>query len=910
MKTKHLFYTLALSAAFAACSQEEIVSQQEVAKVDLGNRPTVGNVTLNFGEAESRGTVADRAFNAIDFVKGEDGFGARIIDVYKGFTPTAGYTLDHASRKYEVVNEYASSNYKYVNNGGTSWTTDALMVEGNYMFYYPYNQANLARTPNKVVLPLAQTVKPNEADGYRNPIKDLYEGTNPAIVGYTFLSATDQDANVSPALHHIFAYPQITLENNYKYLPEGAEDKEANYVGKTLTITKILLKSKMFHAEGEIKHEGLVKSLRDFSVAAVANTNMGAIAAGTWNANTKEGIYSATTEYDTTDGDGIVDWGTDERGEGTIEVTFEGGLALAPEASYSFNIVAPAGVYADESKIEMTVYLSNDKMLDCDGTKGEEYIINGLTFAPSKRYPTEAYNFPTNGTPSVKDEPATLATVEFTKNAWITNAKDPAELIDDIAEFEAFLKTIPNNTTGIEEINELSSTMTATQFVLARNAEGVADMKINAAVVELVKKYLNSGSVTFCSDMQVEDSENAVSLNKMTFNGKLNILAGEVTATGITADDITVTAGTLTIPANSTSELKNVVVEGGEVVVKKDGLVDNNKLSVKVTKKMNDAGTAVVSTGKLTIDTEATNTNFNYITMDAGEVEIAEESKAWYTSGSTNLTGGTITVNGELYVYDDSEIASGVTVDLYGDVTFGSSAELTNKGTINNYSDLVVTNVEGGTVNMKVKTAELTAHGEGGEIYNTIEAYVKVENAANDRDAQTVWYEIDEDIDFTTANSINFKKFAINALVIKGKTFVLDGTTEEYDKMDSPATHTGLGWINIVKLEDGSKIYADDAKQAVGMTKFIVEGDVEVDGFGDTSAIKFMKNTTIEMAKQAELTITKGMTLNTDTGIAITFTCEATAAADYAKVVNNGAVKGLASAGVPANITWEGNEAN
>ena len=48
MKTKHLFLATALMASFAACTNEEIVSdvQQNVAT----GRPTVDNVKLTFGE--------------------------------------------------------------------------------------------------------------------------------------------------------------------------------------------------------------------------------------------------------------------------------------------------------------------------------------------------------------------------------------------------------------------------------------------------------------------------------------------------------------------------------------------------------------------------------------------------------------------------------------------------------------------------------------------------------------------------------------------------------------------------------------------------------------------------------------------------------------------------------------------
>ena len=888
MKTKHLLTGLVLPALFAACTSEEIVPQQEVAKVDLGNRPVAGNVVFNFGDAESRGTVADRAFNAIDFVKGEDGFGARIIDEYSPVTVPTGYTLDHASRNYGITNVYASSNYKYVNNGGAEWITDALMVEGNYMFYYPYNEANLARTPNQVVLPLAQTVKPNEEDGYRNPIKDLYEGVNPAIVGYTFLSATDQEAYVTPALHHVFAYPQITLTNNYKYLPTGAVNEDKNYVAKEITVTKIIIESTEFKTKGKINHEGLVTALRDFSLTKKTysdgtTTLWEKVDLGTWNNNTKNGIYAAKTAD-------IVDWASNTT-DGTITVTFEGGLTLAPAESYSFNIVAPAADYST-NKMKFTVYLSNDKMFS---GKFDLYNTN-LSFAPSKRYPTQAYDFPTNGTPSIKAKPGSLATIEFKKGNAIVDAKDPAELIDNAEEFEAFLKTIKNNTTTIKEVATLEEANEANEFVLTRNATSkVASMKINAAVVELINKYLTNGSVEFLSKMQVSDEANTVVLSKANYTGGLEILAGNVTANaGIVTGSTVVKGGTLTVPSTSTVALGAITVKGGELVVKKDNFVGLGLHNVTVTKTLNTAGTAVIATGTLTIDGKTTTANFNGITMDAGEVVIAAESTANIgSSANTQITDGKITNNGTLLVWSAYEMAEGVEFDQNGvvDVTTKPGAEFINNGTINNYKNLVVTNK--GTVNMKDVKANLIANGEGGNIDNTVLAYVKVNS--NNRDDQTVWYVHSNDVTVTAADAIDYKTYAINALEIN-KEFTLDKAASKTN---------GLAWISTVKFTDGSKFYVKGA-QKVGMTNFIIEGAVELYGWGmnNESSVQLVRAADVNLKKNSHLTVS-GIKINTTTPQVLNFIGEAYSGTDKQAIVTNNGVIDLGG-GTKDNIDVKG----
>ena len=876
MKAKHLLTGLVLPTVFAACTSEEIVSQQDVVKSDLSNRPVVGKVELNLGGMESRGTVGDPYFNSIAFVEGEDGFGARIIDTYSPISLAGDKVLDHAVRNYTIVDEYASSNYKYVNNGGKSWVTDALMVEGNYMFYYPYNEANLARTPNKVVLPKAQVVKPNEEDGYRNPIKDLYEGENPAIVGYTFLKATDQEATVSPALHHVFAYPQITLTNDYTYNHDN--DTETDEIGKEMTVTKIVLTHDNFIENGTINHKKLVAELRDFSVDAIEDYGWEAIEKGSWNNNTKDGAYDALTSE-------IATW-TKKDGEVTsIEITFDGGLTLSPEESYSFNFVAPA---ANLKGMTMKVCFADDKMFDT-----KLVFAQDITFATSKRYPTEEYNFPTNGTPGVKESAGDLATIKFSTLGTLEKTVEDAEWINDIEEFEAFLKTIKDNTVTVKEASDLTKVGTGENcdgdFALSRNTNGVAELKIDAEVAELIKKYLASGTIEFYSKIQVKDTEEAVTLNNMVFNGGLDILDGEVVAQkAILADgkQVTVKGGTLTIPNNSESVLENVVVEGGE-------LVANKVVFDLATASKN---TTAETTGKITLNKDCGAVNGNKVALAGGEIEISAEAQMNVGTSVNTWTDvtGTLTVNGVLKVNSDFSIAKNVVMNNNGEVTIKEGKNLTNLGTINNYKNLTVTN--NGTVNMIAETANLVANGVGGHIYNTELAYVKVNNA--DRDAQTVWYVYEEDVDVAAADAVDYLTYAINALEIKGKKFTLN--VEESYWTPGNFNEKGLAWISTVKLTDGSSVYAK-LSQSVGMKKFFVEGTVTMDGWGmdNESSITFLEAASIEMANGSKLVV-NGITLKETTSKEVSFTVPADATATYsAKIDNNGDITAInVSAGI------------
>lgn len=171
MKTKYLFYSLALASAFAACSQEELI-EAPVAENNLANRPVAGVVEFSTEGVESR-------FNH-ESAEWEDGdvFGLYLMDEYKGnFTGAPngadcpgehknanqylakkldgvadevnGYSLwayqDHWFGMYQFVNNI-QSNYPFTySSSDETWTNDAKLVEGNYFAMYPQNEKALNR---------------------------------------------------------------------------------------------------------------------------------------------------------------------------------------------------------------------------------------------------------------------------------------------------------------------------------------------------------------------------------------------------------------------------------------------------------------------------------------------------------------------------------------------------------------------------------------------------------------------------------------------------------------------------------------------------------------------------------------------------------------------------------------------
>lgn len=812
MKTKHLLAGLVMPALFAACTAEEIVSQQDVVKVDLGDRPVVGNVELDFGGMESRGTIGDRAFNDIAFVKGEDGFGARIIDAY---APVAGYATygDHPYRNYQVTDAYASSNYKYVNNGGSAWVTDALMVEGNYLFYYPYNEANLARTPNVVKLPVKQTVSKNIPN---QPIKDLYEGENPAIVGYAFLKAEGQEATVAPELNHIFAYPQFTLVNNYTV---AGEDGKA--VPQELTITKIQVSYasenvnaniKKFYKDGKINHTGFVNAFRNFSLDEVKDGSTkiyDKVDKGTWAAGKSSLLKNAKTAD-------IVEWNEASSNIAEyIEVTFDGGLTLKPGDDFAFNLVLPAATYAWED-LKFTVYLANDKMLTWVETV-DQNIYKVLTYAPSLRFPNEEYNNLDSDNASTKPSAGTLGTITIENNEDFENkiidAVEPASIIDNATEFEAFLNTLADNSATVVEVEKITDVKKAHQFALSRDANGVANMKIDANIVALIKKYLSKGGVEFNhSIMEIVGGEDAVVLNQIEFND-VCIKSGNVTIQNLKANDAEVCGdAVVTIPANATVDMNTLTVKAGEVIVEKEELFIDRAtgLSVVVTNTKNNSGQEIAA-GKLTI--KADGNNFKGLTMNAGKVIVAEDVTAHVgQSANDYVTTGTIVVDGELEVWSGYKVAEDVEVELNGTVDLNShtGAKIINEGLIKNNSSLVAENQFGGKIEMGDVTSYLKVSGNEGIVDNTKLAEVDVEGGA----VQTVYAEM---ANYAAAQNSNFEESSsINKVIITG-LWTVDGS------------YLATGWSKVETVEfNGGGLYVNAGQTFdLGSRNIIIAADTE-----------------------------------------------------------------------------------
>lgn len=435
-KTKFLA-VLAIPALLAACSQDEFTENAIDKNVDLSNRKALENVVLNFGDADAltRGTIGTSSWNSYKWTS-EDGVGACIIDAPN--TTTGGY---------DIV-EYISSNYKYYWTADNQWKTDALMVEGNYMFYAPYSEKHMVRSNIVAKVPTTQNVLTKTDDN--NAIKEFYESGDPVFVGYKFLAAENQPKVIDVAMKHIFAYPLFKLTNLY----DTREDKtKGTPTYQDIKITKIELKC----ADGN-----------KFKTAFVANNaNIEAkLKVGSdnpWDAGKHESNVTAGLFDVATDSDG------NEIGSDKITINLGEGITLKGEESLSFHAVLPAAAYEDG----ITVIAYDDKG-NTYSPKAKD-ATTGLTLNPGYRYPAQEYN--TDGT--LKESKGQLLTFKLEdKNAA------PTDIMNN-DDFIAYLKSLSVRYNNLEQVGSDKKDKTENEFVL----NGKAKITINSALIDALDNY-------------------------------------------------------------------------------------------------------------------------------------------------------------------------------------------------------------------------------------------------------------------------------------------------------------------------------------------------------------------------------------------------------------------------------------
>ena len=740
MKQK-LFGALALSVALAACTnEEELVIATNGGNAQLAGRPVIGQVDLTTTPA-TRAAVVDGTWGALTYQTG-DAIGAALVDE-PVLTPKSGYikkdgvwyfnTWSYAEyvkgktkklytdpvnetgkkddTQYVVTNTKNSAaddaanwksedyyalcgngsvdniihtNYGYTNNNG-SWTTEANLVEGHYMFYFPFNANNSARTPIDVEIPAVQDC----SDGNSAIDKFYAESTSPIAVDVKFLKkpAAGQKATVNATPNHLFAFPQFKIVNNfngYKFdvaysgaivdETNSAKVTDKNTHTQTMTIKKV-----------ELVYTGVANTL--WTKATINASALNTAVKSNWEANkfVTASYTSAVTDNETQPGYNednakrpylpIANTAANFGGSEQV-ITCEINKELANGQEYVFNAIMPAEKYAKD-KLKARVYVTigtKDYILMTATTKGYEndtqkddwskvnnvratgvndvfVFTKAFELVRGERYPIVEYNTDSNGNTSVKSSAGKTLTINLSNlHAFEVGNYRPTTATRGFETAEEFIAHMEKAVRGevLTEVSINSSTpLTEHQIAFKKN------ITLDAALVEAIYNnveyggmdchmILNETNLAIANDVAV--TQQGGGKYKLTGNGKSIF----VQYNNVNTDGTKLVSGINEIASNCTLAKKsgndgigivflasNATIQGGantfRIVVNSGTLTVDGECAAKVETK-NGSSVSITYRGSMT---NSSNYFANYTTITNNSLRTI----------NGNVNGNTITAN-------------------------------------------------------------------------------------------------------------------------------------------------------------------------------------------------------------------------------------------------------------------------
>ena len=738
MRTKHLLTALMLPAVFAACTQEEYDVVDNSAK--MNERIELGQIALDFGGAESR-FAAGTGNNFNGFVP-EDGdvLGAALVDNAGAKDDALVYNKAGVAAHKGLYNltSYINTNYAYEKNG-SSWESAANMVEGNYLFYLPYNASHTIREALVAKLPVTQTLEVANGEVVKESLIDYALDQNSIMaLGYTFIDRED-DKQVSVKMLPVYAYPLVTLVNTYK--EDTDDDDDTPKVGVPVTIKQIIVKnSKSFTVSAPINAgngktildkevTGAVKELnRKFTYRNADNTDNVTVDNGCYAAYDVEGKnYEAFTSHllGTT---GAVT-------SPAIIVKPTESFTLAAGEATEFYLVIPAENYADNT---LTIEVTTNK-----GTFAK--TIENPAIAAGKRYPL----------------------AEYEKGELIAPVQDPdGSLAITAGKGSEYCLKFDVNTEDSESVMVTSTADLVAELQNAVNAESLNVTSLNKDV---------------CFDAA---AARAFKANKktnfnLTINGEITITSGLTTGTvsGKTIDltgkayingDVTINRQWYFGKNNGTATAVYAEFVGGNVVLEEMKI--NGKAEVK-------AGAVVTVKNTVTafdVDNKGTLNLYGEVSLkgNTGNVNIGSATATKDAEGTTltaqtynNSENGTITINKYSKV---ANLVNAGTVENYGEIT-----ALNNTNLVNNYGKVAGTNTK--LIDLKSVTAELGVVTGEGYICNNIDINKTIPSAT--MEAQKVYYEYANQ---TINGALYPQTGQFNTIILNGSTWAPTDSQDIY----------------------------------------------------------------------------------------------------------------------------------
>lgn len=703
MRTKHFLFSMALSAAVVGCSENELATVQEDAiDAKLSVRPVVDTeITLNDRNADTRfdiGTGARPVWSTNDKI------GAAIIDA-PDYSGAADYATKLEAAKgdavklYKIIESYGCNNAFSTTDGGKTWAAEHPMVEGNYLFYAPYNENMPLRSPLTVAVPKLQ-----DASSDKSALAEFYKSGSVVQLGYKFITGTDKKTPTNITMFNIFAYPKFTITNNFDgYLFDAAA---ANAVAATAYSGKIKVDSiQLVNVDATqaaittTQIGGKLKHADNSVVATVATAGVvnQMAAKGDWNDVDK--MLAAVTTNSLLD-DGINDKVTVGHGItslGGVITTLKVGREIEKGKSIDVYCVMPAMKFdfsANQlvAKLFVTIndvqyeilqaqfantakdsWTASDVKLQAAATN-KGYLFNAndnaglesLSFMAGQSYPSEALRVDANGNYAKKTGVNNLLEIKLTggkaKKTEVANvqiAVRKGATNNGIATTDALIEMIENAANGTKWVENETDGATAKGFQLAP----VNTVEINAALINaLAKNNQNGGSFKLkASVLPVANDVILGEIDGTTVPKSATFTTVEGNSAKIDLDDAVVTDNKYILVSSTV----NTIASNAQTVILV-GAGGTLNLSADLTAKslvvapavLGADGTPTTNAGALTITSKLTANNINnHGTMTVGEVvaeNILNESELTVGGKVANAKGGepTLTNNGVMRTND------------------------------------------------------------------------------------------------------------------------------------------------------------------------------------------------------------------------------------------------------------------
>lgn len=617
MRTKHILTALVFPAIFAACTADdfnETISNGATAERALLSE----DFKLYFDDATTRFSAGEPGESLSFSYEVGDTIGGAIIDKYNG------------GDNFEVVN-YVSTNHPFVLNADGVWAINHTMVEGNYLFYFPYNENNHARGAVQYSIPVMQDL--SGEDGKFNP-KAAVERYNMGV-GAQFLDKEDLSASVQ--LVNIFGYAKIKvmLDNRYaggyvdKIVLQAENGKYFALNGQIANKKVSLLFDKLEDSQED--YEAELKTMTETADFSLDNTDTYYVP----ELNETSAVMVAKAPE-----------GTALEVDGQNNKSFETYMVL-PAAEHKnvklYLYTTDGNVYVSEPT-DFTVVRNGVKSIEVNAARTEtvpyvvtsvkdwndyvdllakdakaEFIIagNDFTITNDVKFPTNGAEIKVTGDLKVSGNNVTIKNVIATNVIVEEGAKLTTDGTFDAAEIEN------NGTLVVAPAYDDNDKVVSYGKVSTVNNMSGASLFVEEETV-----------ANFLLNNQIDDKEEALPYGTVEINGQLTLNQGSTNSGVITNNGSLrgsfINKEEVIYPANAVAEkdIKNrvmpTIVNNDEIfatgVVVNNGKVENKKGA------------------EITCSKTAGNAKFD----NAGTIELADGSRMLITANKINATEGEV----------------------------------------------------------------------------------------------------------------------------------------------------------------------------------------------------------------------------------------------------------------------------